>query len=77
MKKIEQYTVLTAPDSFSLAAVVGRAILDGWQPFGGVSHDMNAARAGLVGTNGYPAVFAQAMVIYAKAPTKRVPGFQG
>jgi hypothetical protein len=60
MKKIREYQALESEDSISnLNEMVDGEILNGWQPFHGISVSVVQSHSG-----GYMTVFAQAMVKY-------------
>ena len=64
MKKIADYTVITATDDRHMATQVNIAIAQGWQPLGGVSA---TTKNGVI-------VLVQAMVRYAAARVKHPIG---
>lgn len=63
MRKIVEYSIISAKDPQEVEEAVRAALEGGWQPFGGISRADE-------GTPYYDTYFAQAMVKYEELPVK-------
>lgn len=63
--KITSYSIVSEPEEDKLIESVQRAIQEGWQPIGGVSHSYVPSGHGAVGDEEW---YNQAIVQYAPQP---------